>query len=372
MDSAITPNITDTHWMTLALRLAERGLGTAAPNPAVGCIIVKKGRIIGRGYTQAGGRPHAETVALQQAGAEAKGATAYVSLEPCAHHGQTPPCAAALISAGLKRVVSACEDPDSRVAGRGHAMIKEAGVAVSVGVLEREARALNAGFFLRIQQNRPLITLKLATSFDGRIATGTGESKWITSPPARAVVQSLRSTHDAIMIGSGTAIKDDPDLRARLGGVPQSRVRMVLDSRLRVGAGSRLMKTADDAPVWLYHANECDISKAMSDSFARLIGVDMDADGLSLPDILADAAGQGITRILCEGGGQLAASLLRQNLVDSLITFHAGLAIGAEGTPALAGLGLARLDDAPRFALDNVQPIGADIITRWRMVNYEL
>ena len=192
---------------------------------------LKTGCIIGRGHTQKGGRPHAESVALQQAGAEAKGATAYVSLEPCAHHGQTPPCAAALISAGLKRVVTACEDPDSRVAGRGHAMIKDAGVAVSVGVLEHEARALNAGFFLAVQQNRPMITLKLATSFDGRIATGTGESRWITSPPARAFVQSLRSTHDAIMIGSGTAIKDDPDLRARLGGVPQSRVRMVLDSR---------------------------------------------------------------------------------------------------------------------------------------------
>ncbi len=368
MDSAITPNITDNHWMSLALRLAERALGTTAPNPAVGCIIVKNGRIIGRGYTQNGGRPHAETVALQQAGAEAKGATAYVSLEPCAHHGQTPPCAVALVSAGITRVVSACEDPDSRVAGRGHAMIKDAGVALSVGVMEREARALNAGFFLATQQNRPLITLKLATSFDGRIATGTGESRWITSPPARAAVQSLRSTHDAIMIGSGTAIKDDPDLRARLGGVPQSRVRMVLDSRLRVGMGSRLMKTADDAPVWLYHANDCDISKEMQGSSARLIGVDMDADGLSLPDILADAAGQGITRILCEGGGQLAASLLRQSFVDSLITFHAGLAIGAEGIPALAGLGLERLDDAPRFALESVQPIGADIMTKWSVI----
>ena len=148
-------NPTDTHWMSLALRLAERGLGTAAPNPAVGCIIVKNGRIIGRGYTQSGGRPHAESVALQQAGAEAKGATAYVSLEPCAHHGQTPPCAAALVSAGLKRVVTACEDPDSRVAGRGHAMIKDAGVAVSVGVLEREARALNAGFFMASSAKPP-------------------------------------------------------------------------------------------------------------------------------------------------------------------------------------------------------------------------
>ncbi len=369
MDSAITPNITDMRWMALALRMAERALGTSAPNPAVGCIIVKNNRIIGRGHTQKGGRPHAESVALQQAGAEAKGATAYVSLEPCAHHGQTPPCATALVSAGITRVVSACEDPDSRVAGRGHAMIKDAGVAVSVGVLEREARALNAGFFMAVERGRPMVTLKLATSFDGRIATGTGESKWITSPPARAAVQALRSTHDAIMIGSGTAIKDDPDLRARLGGVPRSRVRMVLDSRLRVGMDSRLMKTADDAPVWLYHANKYDISKAMSDSSARLIGVDMDTDGLSLPDILADAAGQGITRILCEGGGQLAASLLRQNLVDSLITFHAGLAIGAEGTPALAGLGLEQLGDAPRFALESVQPIGADIMAKWVIKN---
>ncbi len=361
-------NPTDTHWMSLALRLAERALGSCAPNPAVGCIIVKNGRIIGRGYTQKGGRPHAETIALQQAGAEAKGATAYVSLEPCAHHGQTPPCATALVSAGITRVVSACEDPDSRVAGRGHAMIKDAGVALSVGVMEFEARALNAGFFLRTQQNRPLITLKLATSFDGRIATKTGESKWITSPPARAAVQSLRSTHDAIMIGSGTAIKDDPDLRARLGGTPEPRVRMVLDSRLQVGIDSRLMKTAEDAPVWLYHANECDISKDMQGSSARLIGVDMDGDGLCLSSVLADAAEQGITRILCEGGGQLAASLLRQNFVDSLITFHAGLAIGAEGIPALAGLGLERLDDAPRFAPVSVQPIGADIMTRWVVI----
>jgi diaminohydroxyphosphoribosylaminopyrimidine deaminase/5-amino-6-(5-phosphoribosylamino)uracil reductase len=216
--------------MRAALALARRGLGNAWPNPAVGCVLVKEGRVIGRGWTQPGGRPHAETEALRRAGDAARGATAYVTLEPCSHHGRTPPCCEALAEAGITRVVMAMRDPDPRVNGRGLAMLRGAGIAVEEGLLEAEARALNAGFFRRIQAGMPVVTLKLASTLDGRIATASGESRWITGAAARREVHALRARHDAILVGSGTVLADDPDLTdsgdgagadaARGGGCP--------------------------------------------------------------------------------------------------------------------------------------------------------
>ena len=204
--------------MALALSLGRRGQGACWPNPAVGCVIVKDGRIVGRGWTQPGGRPHAETEALARAGAAARGATAYVSLEPCSHHGKTPPCAAALIKAGIARVVAPVEDSDGRVAGQGFAMLRAAGVEVSTGLRADEAERDLAGFFLKTELGRPAVTLKLASSFDGRIATASGHSQWITGPEARRWVHGMRARHDAVMVGAGTARADDPALRAKWGG----------------------------------------------------------------------------------------------------------------------------------------------------------
>src|SRR5512134_1017521 len=224
----------DAHWMGVALTLARRGLGNTWPNPSVGCVLVRDGRVVGRGWTQPGGRPHAETEALRRAGDLARGATAYVTLEPCSHHGRTPPCCNALIAAGVARVVCAMRDPDPRVDGRGFARLREAGIEVVEGLLEAEAQALNAGFARRIREGRPFVTLKLATTLDGRIATARGESRWITGPEARREAHALRARHDAILVGSGTAVSDDPDLSCRLpGAAPVKSLRVIADARLR-------------------------------------------------------------------------------------------------------------------------------------------
>ena len=224
--------------MRAALALARRGLGNAWPNPAVGCVLVKEGRVIGRGWTQPGGRPHAETEALRRAGDAARGATAYVTLEPCSHHGRTPPCCEALAEAGIARVVMAMRDPDPRVNGRGLAMLRGAGIAVEEGLLEAEARALNAGFFRRIQAGMPVVTLKLASTLDGRIATASGESRWITGAAARREVHALRARHDAILVGSGTVLADDPDLTCRIPGMERVPMLRVVAGLERADAGT--------------------------------------------------------------------------------------------------------------------------------------
>ncbi|MFT3688175.1 bifunctional diaminohydroxyphosphoribosylaminopyrimidine deaminase/5-amino-6-(5-phosphoribosylamino)uracil reductase RibD [Paenirhodobacter sp.] len=353
--------------MALALSLASRGLGNVWPNPAVGCVIVQGERIVGRGWTQPGGRPHAERRALDQAGEAARGATAYVTLEPCAHHGQTPPCSEALIAAGVVRVVTAHEDPDPRVAGRGYAMLRAAGIAVVTGVMEAEARALQAGFLSRITLGRPWVALKLASSFDGRIALGNGESQWITSPEARARVHALRARFDAVMVGGGTARADDPLLTVRSFVPLRAPVRVVAASHLGLPKG-RLAGSLAEAPLWLLHGphapgTERDWWRAQG---AEVIEV-AERDGRLDPAQMLGALGaRGLTRVFCEGGGEFAAGLMRAGLVDELIGFTAGVAIGAEGRPALGPMRLDRLADAPRFALHAVEPIGGDVLSRWR------
>lgn len=354
--------------MAHALRLGARGLGQVWPNPAVGCVIVKEGRVLGRGWTQPGGRPHAETVALAQAGEAARGATAYVTLEPCAHHGQTPPCAAALVDAGLARVVTALTDPDPRVAGRGHAMLRAAGVEVAEGVLGAQAARVNAGFLKRVTQGLPFVTLKLAATLDGRIATGSGESRWITGPEARRHVHLMRMTHDAIMVGAGTARADDPDLTVRDLGAPRQPLRVLLDSRLSHAPDSRLGRGAGQHPVWLLHgpAAPPGARAAWGTTGAHLVEVPAGEDGhLELRVALAALAGRGVTRLLCEGGGTLAAALLAAGLVDDLALYSAGRVIGAEGVPALGPLGLAHLADAPRLHLRQEARLGADLFSLW-------
>jgi len=360
------PRSIDERWMRLALSLGARGLGTTWPNPAVGCVIVKDDRVLGRGWTQTGGRPHAETMALAQAGGAAQGATAYVTLEPCAHTGKTPPCADALIDAGVIRVVAALRDPDLRVAGKGFDMLRAAGIDLRLGVLENEAKRANIGFLTRIGKNRPAITLKLANSLDAKIATRTGESQWITGPQARAYVHYLRASHDAVMVGSGTSIADDPSLTVRLKGFDNRQpVRIIIDSNLVTPVDSHLGHSAKQTPVWLCHKLGAPID-AWEKTGAKLISCATQGQHVSLPDALAKIAGQGITRVFCEGGGRLAASLIRAGFVDRLITMTAGLAIGADGIPGLAAMGVDRLDQAPRFKLASHRRIGDDLIAEWQ------
>ncbi|NKB28639.1 MAG: bifunctional diaminohydroxyphosphoribosylaminopyrimidine deaminase/5-amino-6-(5-phosphoribosylamino)uracil reductase RibD [Rhodobacteraceae bacterium] len=355
----------DQRFMALALPLGRRGMGRVWPNPAVGCVITRGNRIVGRGWTAQGGRPHAETRALDQAGTAARGATAYVTLEPCAHSGQTPPCAAALIAAGIARVVVSLTDPDPRVAGQGVARLRAAGIDVVEGFGKDEAARDHAGFLSRINTGRPLVTLKLATTLDGRIATASGESQWITGPLARHAVHAMRLTHDAVMIGGGTARADDPTLTVRqMGPVPQP-VRIVASASLDIPIDGRLIQTLDQAPLWLLHGDTGD-SAAWASTAARLFPVTMDRNGRLDPAAMLQSLGQaGLTRILCEGGGALAAALLKAGLVDRIALFTAGKAIGAEGLPSLGSLGLAALADAPRFTLENTRQLGNDTLSHW-------
>lgn len=361
-----TTNNMDARWMALALSLGQRGLGQVWPNPSVGCVIVKDGRVVGRGHTQAGGRPHGEVMALQQAGAQARGATAYVTLEPCAHTGKSPPCTSALIKAGVARVVSAIEDPDPRVSGKGHALLQQAGIKITTGILADQARQAHIGFLTRVTRNRPAITLKLAASLDGRIATSTGDSRWITGPQSRRYTHLLRADHDAIMVGVGTVLADDPDLSVRIPGLEnRSPLRVVMDTQLRTPVASRLVKTAAQKPLFLCHGPHADTA-AFTKTDATLIACDLQNNHLSLADALAQLAAQGLTRIFCEGGGQLAASLLRLGFVDRLITFNAGVAIGGDGRAQIAGFGIEQLADAPRFTLCESRRIGPDIVNHWQ------
>nr|WP_074257566.1 bifunctional diaminohydroxyphosphoribosylaminopyrimidine deaminase/5-amino-6-(5-phosphoribosylamino)uracil reductase RibD [Vannielia litorea] len=354
--------------MARALSLGARGLGQVWPNPAVGCIVVKDQRVVGRGWTQPGGRPHAEAIALAQAGEAARGATAYVTLEPCAHHGKTPPCADALVTAGVARVVTALEDPDPRTAGQGIARLSAAGIFCETNVLPDAARRAHAGFLSRVERGRPLLTLKLASSFDGRIATASGESKWITGPAARHAVQGLRASHDAVLVGAGTARADDPALTLRGYGERRSPVRVIISRRLDLPTESQLARTARNVPLWLCHGPDApdDRRVAWAKAGADLIEVPLGQDRHPDPAAMLQLLGaRGLTRVLCEGGGMLAASLIVADLPDQLVGFTAGLALGAEGQPAIGPLGLAALSEARRYVLEGTCKIGPDLMAVW-------
>ena len=357
--------------MQAALALARRGLGQVAPNPAVGCVLVKDGRVVGRGWTQPGGRPHAETEALRRAGDAARGACAYVTLEPCTHHGQTPPCAEALVAAGITRCVIALEDPDPRVDGRGLAQLRAAGIDVVVGPGATAAGEINAGYLSQLRQGRPLVTLKLATTLDGRIATKNGASRWITGEAARARAHLLRTRHDAVLVGSGTAVLDDPRLDVRLEGLATtSPVRVVLDGRLRLPLTHDLVRRARQQATWLITRVPVGRDWADRDRVAAYKGagvevmtVGTDAAGrLSLQAALEALGQRGLTRVLVEGGGGVAAGLLRLGLVDRLAWFRAPRIMGGDGLPAVAGFGLEDLADAPAFVLTDMARIGNDVL----------
>jgi len=348
--------------MALALTLGRRGLGRTWPNPAVGAVIVKDGMIVGRGWTQAGGRPHAEIEALRRAGAAAQGATLYVTLEPCSHHGKSPPCADAVIAAGISRVVSALTDSNPQVAGEGHARLRNAGIAVDIGIGADEARRDHAGHIRRFCSGRPYVMLKLAISADGKAGAAGRKPFAITGDAVRDRVHLLRAHSDAVAIGIDTALADDPMLTCRLPGMAKnSPVRVVLDTMLRLPLGSRLVRSANETPVWVVTG----VQSPQEAEFALLAhGVEVlrspksTGRHLDLRDALEFLAAKGITRLMVEGGPTLAAAFLAADLVDDAVIFHAERTVGADGIDALDGASKTAL--TKRFKHISSEPVGPD------------
>ncbi len=360
---------TDPLFMEIALTLGRRGWGRVWPNPAVGCVLVRDGwRVVGRGWTQPGGSPHAEREAIRRAGILADGATAYVTLEPCGHHGRTPPCADALIAARVARAVVAIPDPDPRVNGQGLARLRESGIDVLLGMGMAEARADHAGYLMRVAEGRPLVTLKLATTLDGHIATAKNETRWITGQTARTHAHRLRAEHDAVMVGIETALADDPELTCRLPGLSDhSPVRIVVDSRLRLPCQAKAL--AGPVQTWVLCAAHGTAANAQAADRlhargAEIIPIEVDTTGRLHPPALLKALGaRGITRLLVEGGGKLASSLLQYGLVDRFILFQAPKLVGSDGVPAFASWGLERLSACPIFTRVRTMPVGEDLMT---------
>ncbi len=363
----------DKRLMSAAISLGRRGLGVTAPNPAVGSLVVREGVIVGRGATRPGGRPHAETEALNMAGEAARGATLYVSLEPCSHFGQTPPCAEAIIQAGIARVVSALEDPDPRVAGRGHRMLMEAGVALTTGVCTPQARRANLGHILRVTAHRPMVTLKLAETADGYAAGGEHDPRLkITGLAANNRVQMMRAMHDAIMVGVGTALADDPLMTVRLPGLEERRpLRVVLDTRLRLPLRSRLVATARETPLLVIAGPDASAETQAALEAAGVIvercavGADHELDLTAALRLLGQ---RGVTRVFSEGGPTIAARLIAEELADEVIVFTNPRPLARMGVPALAASARHALSDAARYRETEDVRMGADRLRRWERV----
>jgi diaminohydroxyphosphoribosylaminopyrimidine deaminase/5-amino-6-(5-phosphoribosylamino)uracil reductase len=345
--------------MRRALALAARGLGLASPNPMVGAVLVRDGRIVGEGWHLYARRDHAEVVALQQAGERARGAELFVTLEPCCHHGRTPPCVDRIVAAGVRRVVAATVDPNPQVCGRGLETLRQAGVAVECGLLDAQARRLNQPFFHFMRTGRPLVTLKLALSLDGRIALASGVSKWITGEAARRAVQRLRRAADAVAVGINTVLADDPrlDVRIRSG---KSITKAVVDSRLRCPPGARLF---DGNPVLLFHGPQAPAANRRHLSpLATLLEVPEGPGGLSWPAVVAELGRRRVLSLLLEGGGKAAAGALQAGIVDRLAFFYSPRLLGGDAIPAVGELGLTELERSPRFVLRRVRRVGADLL----------
>jgi diaminohydroxyphosphoribosylaminopyrimidine deaminase/5-amino-6-(5-phosphoribosylamino)uracil reductase len=357
----------DSRFMALALSLGRRGLGQTWPNPAVGAVLVQSTDrgplIVGRGWTQKGGRPHAETEALRHAGAAARGATLYVTLEPCSHHGKTPPCVDAILAAGVVRVVSALEDPNPEVGGEGHRRLRAHGIPVDVGIGAEAARRAHAGHIRRVTDARPHVTLKLAISADGKVGLAGRKPVAITGAPATARVHLMRAMHDAILIGIGTALADDPLLTCRLPGMaPRSPVRVVLDSRLRLPLDGKLVRSASVTPLWVFTTPAAPpaAEHALRTLGAEVVRVAGSTGGLDLSAALKQIAARGITRLMVEGGAKIAAAFVGADLVDAAALFRSPNAVGSDGVDALEGLPLAALTDSPRLTLHGGESFGAD------------
>ncbi len=354
--------------MRAAIGLARRGLGTVAPNPNVGCVIVRpdlgtNGRLVGRGWTQPRGRPHAETEALARAGGLARGAHVYVTLEPCSHQGQTSPCADALIAAGVTAVTIAAKDPDPRVSGQGIARLQAAGIEVRTGLMADDARQVMCGFLSRIERYRPWITLKTATTLDGAIAAFTGTSQWITGPAARRRGHLLRAQNDAILTGMGTVKADDPTLTCRLVGLDDvSPLRIVLDPAGELSTDSNLVKTASNVPVW--QIVRPDVAPCGGD-VETMTGTPVSGDKIDLINIMEAIASRGINRVLVEAGGAVSAAFLQADLVDEIAWFRHPSIMGADALNAFSNLGLETPDVATSFERISVTPLEEDVMERY-------
>ncbi len=345
-----------------AIMLSRRNLGQTWPNPTVGCLIVKEGIIVGRGVTAKGGRPHAETLALQMAGDKARGADMYVSLEPCSHHGETPPCVDAIIKAGIARVIVAAIDPDKRVSGGGLASLKKHGVQTELIKMDDNT---NAGFYSSITRKRPYIALKIATGVDGRLALSNGISRWITGVQAREYSHMLRSKFDALLTGIGTVLVDDPELTCRLPGLEgNSPVRVVLDSELALPKGSRLVKTREKSPLWVFGRNAI-VEKVWNAKGIKLSGVREDFAGLDLTEVLNALAADGITRLMVEAGPRITTSFLKSGLVDYIYWFRAPKIIGGEGLSAVGDLNLSSMEEIKCFKRTCIKQLGDDVLEEY-------
>jgi diaminohydroxyphosphoribosylaminopyrimidine deaminase / 5-amino-6-(5-phosphoribosylamino)uracil reductase len=359
----------DQRFMQLALALGRRGLGRTWPNPAVGAVVVRDGVIVGRGWTQPGGRPHAEPEALRRAGEAARGATLYVTLEPCSHVGKSPPCADAIIAAGISRVVSAIEDPNPEVAGQGHARLRAAGITVDVGLGAAEAAHDHAGHFRRIRDKRPHVILKLAVSPDDRIGAAGHKPVAISGEAAKARVHLLRAQCDAILVGIGTVLSDDPLLTCRLPGMEAlSPVRVVLDRALRIPGTSRLVHSARQTPLWVMTSEMAEAPAAMKLGAAgaqviRVATTTAPPPGLDLNAVLHALAGKGITRLLVEGGARVASSFVAAGLVDEVWLLRGPDPIGPDGVPALDALPLSSIMQSPAFKVRASATLQRDTLT---------
>jgi diaminohydroxyphosphoribosylaminopyrimidine deaminase/5-amino-6-(5-phosphoribosylamino)uracil reductase len=377
VDTPIAPaaslqHLRDVSFMREALKLAQSRLGLTTPNPAVGCVIVQNNKIVGRGVTGAGGRPHGETVALASAGKRARGATAYVSLEPCAHTGQTPPCARALVAAGIARVVIGCRDPYPLVRGRGIKILRADGIEVTESVLEDECQRLNEGFFTRVTRGRPFFTLKLAASLDGRIAAVGGDSRWISSPESRALVHRWRREADAVMVGAATVIADNPRLTCRLEG-GRDPARVIIDGRLRVPATSKIFRQRSSAPtiVVTTAANRARAERRYHDrrgaGRTEIVAAKAAGGKIDLAALAHELGGRGWSKILLEGGAHLAGAALTAGIVDRVVFFIAPLILGG-GLAAVEGLISHTVRDSIRLGPLRVTQVGTDLLVEAEVI----
>ena len=350
--------------MRSAIKLARKGLGRTSPNPAVGAVVVRGSKVVSGGYHKKAGLAHAEVTALDAAGKGASGADLFVTLEPCPHHGRTPPCVEAIVSAGIKRVFIGAKDPNLRVRGRGIRALKKAGVRTSAGLLEAECTSLNEAYNKHASTGLPFVLLKLAESLDGRIALSTGESKWITSLESRRYVHKLRSLVDCVMVGSGTALVDDPALNVRLsksrGANP---ARAIIDSRLRLEPGARVFG-AGGGPVYVFTTNKAPKNriKSLEQAGAQVITLPGTRAGVSLNRVLKELGKRDITSLMIEGGSSLAATALKEKLVDKVAIFVAPILIGADGVSSVSELGLRNLKKAIRLKKMHAKKLGPDVL----------
>jgi diaminohydroxyphosphoribosylaminopyrimidine deaminase/5-amino-6-(5-phosphoribosylamino)uracil reductase len=359
--------------MRSALSLAKRGVGCCSPNPSVGCLILdRSNNLIGMGRTSDKGRPHAEMNALNSLTASAKGATAIVTLEPCAHKDTSPSCAELLINAGIKHVVISVLDPDIRTNGKGVKLLKKSGVKVSLGLLEEKSLDINAGFIFRLKYNRPLVSLKIASSLDGKIATANGNSKWITGELSRMHGHSLRANHDVILVGINTVLKDDPKLNCRIRGLEKySPVRVIVDSSLSIPLTSNVIKNLDKIPtiIWTKKNINSPKKKKLINMGVEIIELEKIDNKLNLIEGLTILSEKGYNKVLVEGGSEISASLMANNLIDKVFLYRSGIFIGGDGLSGIASYNINNLDLIKRYKLLKTRVLDDDVLEEWSLVS---